>query len=439
VPEAPGTATAFERVLFRYIDVPDLWRREVYEAHEGYAALRKVLGADGGPGLTPDQVMEEVKKSNLRGRGGAGFPTARKWSFLPPLDGGPRYLVCNADESEPGTFKDHEILRKDPHMLIEGMILSAYAIQSHRGFIYLRGEFAQVRRVVDRAIAEAYEAGYLGKNILGSGFDFDLSTYLGAGAYICGEETALLDSLEGKRGFPRLRPPFPAVAGLYGRPTVVNNVETLSNIPAIVLKGGEWFASLGTARSGGTKIFSISGHVQRPGNYEYPMGTPLSTLLYEAAGGPLPGHTFKAVIPGGGSAGLLTPDQFDLPMDFEPIAQAGSMLGSAGVIVMDDGDCIVGAARSLQEFYADESCGKCTPCRQGTHWLHMVLDRLEEGEGTPEDLELLRTVPSTILGNVFCGLGDAAMGFLMSAVRAFWPEFEAHVEGHGCPLGGIGR
>jgi len=408
----------------------------VYEAHEGYAALRKALAGEHGPAMTPEDVLKEVMASNLRGRGGAGFPTGRKWSFMPPPDGGPRYLVCNADESEPGTFKDHEIMRRNPHLLIEGILLAGYAMRATHAFIYLRGEFAEPRRIVEDALAQAYERGYVGRNILGSGFDFEISTYLGAGAYICGEETALLTSLEGHRGFPRLRPPFPAVKGLYQRPTTVNNVETLSNVAPIVLRGAQWFASLGTEKSGGTKIYSVSGHIAKPGNYEYPMGIPIRTLLYDVAGGPLPGRTFKAIIPGGGSAGLLTPDQFDLPMDFEPIAQAGSMLGSAGVIVMDDSDCIVRAARTLMEFYADESCGKCTPCREGTKWLEMVLERLEAGEGTEDDLQLLPQVPPNILGNTFCGLGDAAMGFLMSATRAFWPEFEAHVTQHGCPLGG---
>jgi NADH-quinone oxidoreductase subunit F len=422
-----------ERVVLKDIDTPGLSRLGVYEAHEGYAALRKALTA---PGMTPDQVRDEVTASNLRGRGGAGFPTGRKWSFMPKPDGGPRYLVCNADESEPGTFKDHEIMRKNPHLLVEGMILAAYAMHASRGFIYLRGEFREVRDLVDAAIQEAYGAGYLGRDILGSGFSFDLSTYLGAGAYICGEESALLDSLEGKRGFPRLRPPFPANAGLYARPTTVNNVETLANVPAIIRRGASWFAALGTEKSGGTKIFSISGHIARPGNYEYPMGTPLKVLLYEAAGGPLPGRTLKAVIPGGGSAGLLVPEQFDLPMDFEPIAQAGSMLGSAGVIVMDDRDCMVGASLSLMEFYADESCGKCTPCREGTRWLEMVLRRLEDGLGEDADRALLDTVPSNILGNTFCGLGDAAVGFLMSALKRFRPEFDAHIDGRACPFKG---
>jgi NADH-quinone oxidoreductase subunit F len=429
----PDTATmAFEPVLFKDIDTPGLTRRDVYEQHEGYQALLRALGGRGGERMTAAETLQEVQVSNLRGRGGAGFPTARKWQFMPKPDGGPRYLVCNADESEPGTFKDHEIMRKNPHMLVEGMILAAYAMGATHGFIYLRGEFAEVRTTMDEAIAEAYAAGYLGRDILGSGFDFDLSTYLGAGAYICGEESALLDSLEGRRGFPRLRPPFPAVAGLYARPTTVNNVETLANVPAILRRGGAWFASLGTEKSGGTKVYCISGHVKRPGNYEYPMGTPLRTLLDEAAGGPLDGHTFKCVIPGGGSAGLLLPDQFDLPMDFEPIAKAGSMLGSAGVIVMDDSTCIVRASTYLMEFYADESCGKCTPCREGTKWLEMALQRIEDGRGEPEDLTLLQNLPTQILGNTFCGLGDAAVGFLMTATKHFWPEFESHVQSGRC-------
>ena len=428
-----GTAaTDFEPVLFKDIDTPGLARREVYEEHEGYSALLRALGGRGGERMTRDAVLAEVQASNLRGRGGAGFPTARKWQFMPRPDGGPRYLVCNADESEPGTFKDHEIMRKSPHMLVEGMILASYAMSATRGFIYLRGEFAEVQAIVDQAIEEAYAAGYLGRDILGSGFDFDLSTYLGAGAYICGEESALLDSLEGKRGFPRLRPPFPAVAGLYARPTTVNNVETLANVPVIVRRGGAWFASLGTEKSGGMKIYCVSGHVRRPGNYEYPMGTPLRTLLYDGAGGPREGRTFKAVIPGGGSAGLLLPEQFDLPMDFEPIAKAGSMLGSAGVIVMDDSTCMVRASMHLMEFYADESCGKCTPCREGTKWLEMALQRIEEGRGQPEDLTLLQNLPTQILGNTFCGLGDAAVGFLMTATRHFWSEFEAHVRDGSC-------
>ena len=427
---------AFEPVLFKDIDVPGLTRRAVYEEHDGYRALRRVFAGEGGARMTAEEVLAEVMASNLRGRGGAGFPTGRKWTFMPAPDGGPRYLVCNADESEPGTFKDHEIMRKNPHMLVEGMILAGYAMGATRGFIYLRGEFAEVRDTVDAAIREAYEAGYLGRDILGSGFTYDLSTYLGAGAYICGEESALLDSLEGKRGFPRLRPPFPAQAGVYGRPTTVNNVETISNVPVIVRRGGAWFASLGTERSGGTKIYSISGLVRRPGNYEYPMGTPLRTLLYEAALGPREGHEFKCVIPGGGSAGLLLPDQFDLPMDFEPIARAGSMLGSAGVIVMDDSTCIVRASTYLMAFYADESCGKCTPCREGTKWLEMALERIEHGRGETGDLTLLENLPTQILGNTFCGLGDAAVGFLMTATKHFWPEFEAHVQGGGCPMRG---
>jgi NADH-quinone oxidoreductase subunit F len=409
--------------------VPNIDEMPVYLAHGGYQALRKALND-----FKPEELVDMVKKSGLRGRGGAGFPTGMKWGFL-PNDGRKRYLVVNSDEAEPGTFKDREIIEHNPHQLIEGIIISSYATKAREAFIYCRGEFLFGSEQLKRAVREAYEQGFLGENILGSGFSLDLEVYRGAGAYICGEESALLESLEGKRGNPRLKPPFPAVAGLYGGPTVINNVETIANVPVIVTKGADWYTSMGTAKSPGLKIFSVSGRVQRPGNYEIPLATPLRTLIEDYAGGMLPGRQLKAVIPGGSSVPLMTPDKLDTPLDYESILQAGSMLGSGGCIVLDDHVCIVGATARLVRFYREESCGKCTPCREGTYWMTDVLDRLEHGLGTPEDLDTLADVADNIGGKCFCPLGDASLGVLVSALKYFREEFEAHVAQHACPMG----
>ena len=422
------------RLLFKNIDIPGIDGIDVYEQHGGYRSLRKAV-----LDMTPDAVLQEVMASNLRGRGGAGFPTGRKWSFL-PKDGRTRYLVCNADESEPGTCKDQEIIYRIPHLLIEGVLTSTYAIGAEDAFIYMRGEFKTGYRVLERAIAEARQKGYVGENVLGTGRRIEITLYLGAGAYICGEETALLESLEGKRGNPRLKPPFPATAGLYSMPTVVNNVETLSAVVPISEMGGAEYAKLGTERSAGTKLFSVSGNVARPGNYEVELGkVTLRELLYDIAGGPPAGHEFKAVIPGGSSVPFLTPDKFDTPLDYESLQAAGTMLGSGGVIVLDDRACIVKSTLRLMEFYRHESCGKCTPCREGTMWLNQVLARLEAGEGRPGDLETLADLCSNIDGQTFCPLGDAAIGALASGLRLFHDEYEAHITKGSCPLGEVVR
>ncbi|MBX5467361.1 MAG: NADH-quinone oxidoreductase subunit NuoF [Firmicutes bacterium] len=414
--------------MLRHREVPDIDQIAVYEAHEGYSALRRALKE-----FTPQAVVDLVKASGLRGRGGAGFPTGMKWGFL-PNDGRPRYLVVNSDEAEPGTFKDRELIEHNPHQLIEGMVISAYAIGSHEAYIYCRGEFLHGAEQLRRAIREAYARGYLGENILDSGYSLDIHLYRGAGAYICGEESALLESLEGKRGQPRLKPPFPAVAGLYGQPTIVNNVETIANVPMLILHGAEWYRSMGTEKSPGLKIMSVSGHVRRPGNYEVPLATPLRTLIETYAGGVEPGQ-LKAIIPGGSSVPLLTPDQIDTPLDYESMMAAGTMLGSGGCIVMNDRTCMVAAAARLVKFYRVESCGKCTPCREGTYWMANVLERLEAGAGTDRDLELLLDLADNIGGKCLCPLGDASLGFMVSAIRHFRDEFEAHVREHGCPLG----
>lgn len=408
--------------------MPGIERIDVYESHGGYAALRKALTE-----MKPDDVVKEVDVSGLRGRGGAGFPTGRKWSFL-PNDGRPRILVCNGDEGEPGTFKDHLIIHRLPHLLIEGMILSAYAIRANRAFIYLRGEFLEGYEILTRAIEEAKARGYLGEHILGTDFHLDLKLYRGAGAYICGEETALLESLEGRRGIPRMKPPFPATSGLYGLPTVVNNVETIATVPVILRMGGAEYAKLGTEKSPGTRLFAISGHVQRPGVYEAELGTPLRELLMDLAGGVRAGREIKCVIPGGSSVPLLTKEQLDTPMDFESVARAGSLLGSGGVIVMDDSTCIVHASRVLVHFYRHESCGKCTPCREGTLWLDQLMARLEAGEGSEKDLDLILDLSDNIAGKTFCALGDAAVAFVASAIRHFREEFVDHFRYHGCPM-----
>ncbi|NLI47032.1 MAG: NADH-quinone oxidoreductase subunit NuoF [Acidobacteria bacterium] len=411
-----------ERILSKRFGLADSHTIGVYEATGGYATARRVLQE-----LTPAQVTDEVKKSNLRGRGGAGFPTGLKWSFIPRDTDRPVYLCVNADESEPGTFKDRHIMEQDPHLLLEGIIISAYAIGCHQAYIYIRGEYIPQIRRLRAAIQEAYGRGCLGRRILGSGFDLEVAVFTGAGAYICGEETALLESLEGKKGYPRLKPPFPAVVGLYGCPTIINNVETLANVPAILEKGGDWFAAVGANSSGGTRLFGVSGHVTRPGVYERPMGYSLKQLIFKDAGGILDGRTLKAVIPGGSSVPVLRADEIDIALDFESVAAAGSMLGSAGVIVMHDGTCMVRALQRLIHFYKDESCGQCSPCREGTGWLLKIINRIIRGDGRPEDVDVMRDVAEGILGNTICPLGDAAALPVISFVTKFRDEFEHFV------------
>jgi NADH-quinone oxidoreductase subunit F len=397
---------------------------DVYLKTGGYQGLMKAL-----KDFTPDKVTEEVKKSVLRGRGGAGFPTGLKWSFVPKDSKRPKYVVCNADESEPGTGKDRDLMRFDPHLLIEGMVITAYALGALDNYIYIRGEYWYIKDILDRAIAQAYERGFLGKNILGSGFDCNLYTHPGAGAYICGEETALLESLEGKRGHPRLKPPFPAVVGLYGGPTVVNNVETLAAVPWIIENGGEAYKALGTEKSGGTKLFTVSGHVERPGNYEVPMGYSLKKLIYEDCGGIRGGKKLKAVIPGGSSVPVMNAAECEnCKLDYESIVEAGSMLGSGGLIVMDETTDIFETTRNLTHFYHHESCGWCTPCREGTRWLENVFDRMHRFEGKPGDIELLWELADKILGKSFCPLGDAAAMPVQSAIDKFRPDFERRIK-----------
>lgn len=415
----------FQPFLLRQI--PDDDKFDVYVKSGGYTALAKALKE-----YSPDKLTEEVINSGLRGRGGAGFPTGRKWSFIPKNSGKPVYLCVNADESEPGTFKDRELMLKHPHLVIEGTIISAYAINCNHAFIYIRGEFAEEARQLQKAIEEARIHGYLGNNILGSGFNLNITIYRGGGAYICGEETALMTSLEGGPGYPRVKPPFPAISGLYGCPTIINNVETLCNIPAIVNNGSEWFKSIGTPRSPGSKIFCVSGHVVKPGNYELPMGISLRELLYEHAGGISNDRNLKAVIPGGSSVPILTADKMDVRMDFESLSEAGSMLGSAGVIVMDDATCIVRAAYIISRFYQHESCGQCTPCRQGTLWMNRILYRIEHGKGRQEDLDLLLDICDNIEGNTICPLGDAAVPSVRTSIKLFRDEYEYHINHKKC-------
>jgi NADH-quinone oxidoreductase subunit F len=424
----------FERILTRYKDIPNYTGTiDEYIAHGGYQALPKALRE-----FQPAQLIEEVKKSGLRGRGGAGFPCGLKWGFIPRDSPKPTYLVCNCDESEPGTFKDRMLIEEEPHQLVEGIAISSYAIGCHLAFIYCRGEFVHGARVLQRALADAYARGYLGKNILGSGFDLDVHVHRGAGAYICGEETGLLESLEGKRGQPRMKPPFPAIAGLYRSPTVVNNVETLSNIPHIVVRGADWYAGIGPSRSAGPRLFSVSGHVERPGNYELPMSITLRELIFEHAGGMRNGRRLKAVIPGGSSAPVLTEQHLDVTMDFESLAAAGSMGGSGGVIVMDDTACMVRVGEIVSRFYHHESCGQCTQCREGTAWLHKVLRRIERGQGRREDLDLLLDMCDNMKGKTICVLSDAAAMPIESYLKHFREEFEAHVRERACPFEGNG-
>ncbi|MBO3129828.1 NADH-quinone oxidoreductase subunit NuoF [Dermatophilus congolensis] len=410
-------STQLTPVLSRYWDEPQSWTLETYQRHEGYEGLRKALA------LSREDLVQQAKDSGLRGRGGAGFPTGMKWGFLPPDDGGPRYLVVNADESEPGTCKDVPLMMATPHVLVEGMAITSYAINCHHAFIYLRGEVVHVYRRLMNAVQEAYAAGLLGKNIMGSGFDLDITVHAGAGAYICGEETALLDSLEGRRGQPRLKPPFPAVAGLYSRPTVVNNVETISQVAPIFLHGADWFAKFGTEKSKGVGIFSLSGHVTRPGQFEAPYGITMRELL-TMAGGIRAGHELKFWTPGGSSTPLFTPEHLDVPLDYEQVSAAGSMLGTRALQVFDETVSVVKAVSRWIDFYAHESCGKCTPCREGTYWLQQIMTRLEKGQGQPGDIEKLEDIASNIAGRSFCALGDAAATPVLSGIKHFRDEFE---------------
>ncbi|MBM3376893.1 MAG: NADH-quinone oxidoreductase subunit NuoF [Betaproteobacteria bacterium] len=406
---------------------PDAWDLKSYESRGGYKALKKILGLDGGPGMTQEEVIAEVKASGLRGRGGAGFPTGLKWSFMPAKLPVQKYLVCNSDEGEPGTFKDRDIIRYNPHILIEGMAIAAYAMGINVGYNYIHGEIWQAYERFEEALDEARAAGYLGKNILKSNFSFELHAHHGYGAYICGEETALLESLEGKKGQPRFKPPFPASYGLYGKPTTINNTETFSAVPWIIRNGGQAYLEVGRPNNGGTKIFSVSGDVERPGNYEIPLGTSFAKLL-ELAGGMREGRKLKAVIPGGSSMPVLPADiMMATDMDYDSISKAGSMLGSGAVIVMNETRCMVRSLLRLSYFYHEESCGQCTPCREGTGWLWRMVKRIEEGKGTSEDLEQLNRIADNIQGRTICALGDAAAMPVRAFIKHFRHEFEHHI------------
>lgn len=414
-----------EIVLFKQLIDPEVRNIDNYSKLEGYKGLEKALK------MKPEQIVDEVKRSNLRGRGGAGFPTGLKWSFMPKNDE-QKYFVCNADEGEPGTFKDRYIMSENPHQLIEGMVIGGYAIGATVGYVYIRGEFEFVAKILQKAIDEAYERGFLGKNILGSGFDFDLYIHLGAGAYICGEETGLINSLEGKTGQPRLKPPFPAQYGLFGKPTTVNNVETIACVPDIIRKGSDWFLTIGPDKNNGTKIYAVSGHVNNPGVFELPMGTPLREIIFEHAGGIVGGKKLKAVIPGGSSAPVLGPEHLDVPMDFDSLKNVGSMLGSGAIVVMSEDTCIVEAFARLAKFYAHESCGQCTPCREGTPWLYKIMKRIEDGRGKKGDVDLLLDICKNIMGRTICPLGDAAVLCVRGAIERFRDEFEYHIEHKKC-------
>jgi NADH-quinone oxidoreductase subunit F len=403
------------------------WTLEAYEATGGYGALKTALG------MGQDDLIQLVKDSGLRGRGGAGFPTGMKWGFIPQDNPKPKYLVVNADESEPGTCKDIPLMMASPHTLVEGVIITSYAIRANTAFIYIRGEVLHVIRRVQRAVQEAYLAGHLGKDIHGSGYDLDVIVHAGAGAYICGEETALLDSLEGRRGQPRLRPPFPAVAGLYASPTVINNVESIASVPVIVRNGADWFSSMGTEKSKGMTLYSLSGHVNNPGQYEAPLGITLRELL-DLAGGVRDGHELKFWTPGGSSTPLLTAEHLDVPLDYEGVGAAGSMLGTKALQIFDETTCVVRATLRWTEFYKHESCGKCTPCREGTWWLVQTLARLEQGNGSEADLETLLDQCDNILGRSFCALADGAVSPIMSSIQYFREEYVAHLEQGGCPF-----
>ena len=441
--QATGVQTCFHGRHINPILLADLnganWHLKDYEARGGYQALRKILGkdgsvaaADGTIGLTPEQVTAIVKESSLRGRGGAGFPTGLKWSFMPRQYAGAKYLVCNSDEGEPGTCKDRELLQFNPHIVIEGMIIAAYAMGIAVGYNYIHGEIFQTYQRFEEALEEARAAGLLGDNILGSQFNFQLHAAHGYGAYVCGEETGLLESLEGKKGQPRYKPPFPASYGLYGKPTTINNTETFAAVPWIIRNGGAAYLACGCPNSGGTKIYSVSGDVELPGNYEVPMGTPFAKLL-ELAGGVRQGRQLKAVIPGGSSSPVLPADiMMGCTMDYDSVAKAGSMLGSGAVIVMDDSRCMVKSLQRLSYFYMHESCGQCTPCREGTGWLWRIVERIETGQGRASDLDLLDNVAENIMGRTICALGDAAAMPVRAMLKHFRPEFEYHVAHQTC-------
>jgi NADH-quinone oxidoreductase subunit F len=431
----PALQTAHKGpMLFGTLDQSEPWTLKTYVANGGYEVWKKILKEK----RDPATIIEELKKSALRGRGGAGFNTGLKWSFMPRSAPGQKYIVCNSDEGEPGTCKDREILRYNPHSLIEGMAIAGYAIGATAGYNYIRGEFWEPYERCEQAMAEARAAGLLGKNILGSGVDFELYSHLGAGAYICGEETALLESIEGKKGQPRFKPPFPANYGLFGRPTTINNTESLASVPYILSKGADWFLGMGKPNNGGPKIFSVSGHVNNPGNFEIPMGTPFAKLL-EMAGGVRHGHRLKAVIPGGSSSKILPGHiMMECTMDYDSIAKAGSMLGSGAVVVMDETTCMVKALERIAYFYYEESCGQCTPCREGTGWMYRMIHRIENGQGRMEDLDKLVDVAGKIEGRTICALGDAAAWPVQSYIKQFREEFEHHVR-HGKCLPGTGK
>ncbi len=419
---------AFEPVLTQNVGKPGILTVAGYRDAGGYAALRKALG------MTPAEVIEEVKKSGLRGRGGAGFPAGVKWGFVPADTDQPKYLVCNADESEPGTFKDRLLMEKDPHQLLEGCAICCWAVGANTTYIYIRGEYTEAADILEEAIRDAYREGILGDDVLGSGFKLDIQVHRGAGAYICGEETGLLESLEGRRGQPRVKPPFPAIVGAFGKPTVINNVETLCNVPHILTRGADWFRGIGTdERNTGPKLYCISGHVERPGTYEVPIGVTLDELI-DLAGGMHKGRALKAFIPGGASAAILPASQSHLNMDFDSLAKAGSMLGSAAVVVMDETTCLVRATWRLAKFFSHESCGQCTPCREGTNWMQMTLKRIEDGHGSEADAELILRMSRNMSGTALCALADAAVGPVQSLVTNFREEVDEHIRRGGCPL-----
>ena len=411
-----------DKILTEHFGLENIFKIDVYMKHEGYKAAKKAL-----TGMNPDEIMEEVKAANLRGRGGAGFPAGVKWGFVPKDSDKPKYLCVNADEGEPGTFKDRYIMNHNPHLLVEGIIITCYCVGIHNAFIYIRGEYEAVALRLEQAISEAYDKGYLGENILGTGFQLDIYVHRGAGAYICGEETALLESLEGKRGNPRLKPPFPASIGLFGCPTVINNVETISNIPSIILNGSSWFCQVGRPKDGGTRIFGVSGMVNKPGIYELPVGTKLKDIINNYAGGMKEGKKLKAVIPGGMSAPILTAEEIDITMDFESLVEAKSMLGSAAIIVIDQETSMMDVLKRVTKFYSHESCGQCTPCRIGNSWINKIVTRLAEGKGKKSDLDKIVKLANNMLGKTLCPLGDAAAMPVLSIIKKFRKELESYI------------